>query len=108
MRSFALEASFSDPYANVLRDGVTLWVKCVGRFPLDHERRLSLVVSPISFRMGFESLSEASLHALSLAARFLVVLTVAASLQEFKALSSVLPFLGSDTSLAYVPQFGAR
>ena len=105
--SFAPEASFSDPYANVLRDGVTLWVKCVGRFPLDHERRLSLVVSPRSFRMGFEPLSEASLRALLLAARFLVVLTVAASLREFKALSSVLPFLGSDTSLAYVPQFGA-
>ena len=59
--------------------------------------------SPRSSRMGFEALSEASLHALSL-----VVLTVAASLREFRALSSVLPFLGSDTSLAYVPQFGAR
>ena len=106
--SFAQEASFSDPYANVLRDGVTLWVKCVGRFPLDHERRLSLVVNLRFLRMGFEPLSEASLRALSLAARFLVVFTVAASLREFKALSSVLPFLGSDTYLAYVPQFGAQ
>ena len=40
----------------------TLWLKCVGRFPLVHDRRLSLVLSPISFRMGFEPLSEASLR----------------------------------------------
>ena len=58
--------------------------------------------------MGFEPLYEASLRALSLAAHFLVVLAVAASLREFKALSCVLPFLESDTSLAYIPQFGAR
>ena len=58
--------------------------------------------SPRSFRMGFKPLSEASLRALLLAVRFLVILTVAASLREFKALSSVLHFLGSDTSLAYV------
>ena len=31
---------------------------------LDHERRLSLVLSPRSFQMGFEPLSEASLRAL--------------------------------------------
>ena len=68
----------------------------------------AVIVRGLILRMGFELLSEASLRALSLAARFLVVLTVAASLREFKALSSVLPFLGSDTSLAYVPQFGAR
>ena len=55
---------FFCPYTDVLRDEVTLWVKCVGRFPLDHERRLSLVLSPRSFRMGFEPLSEASLRAL--------------------------------------------
>ena len=31
--------------ANVLRDMVTVWVKCVGRFPLAHDLRLSLVES---------------------------------------------------------------
>ena len=55
---------FFCPSANVLRDEVTLWVKCVGRFPLDHERRLSLVLSPRSFQLGFAPLSEASLSAL--------------------------------------------
>ena len=47
---------------------------------LAHDRRLSSVLSPISLRMGFESLSEASLRALLLPARLLVVLTEAASL----------------------------
>ena len=42
--------------------------------------------------MGFEPLSEASLRALSLPARFLVVLAGAASLRQFLALSSVLPY----------------
>ena len=79
-------------YTTVLRDEVTLWVKCVGRFPLVHDRRLSLVLSPIYFRMGFEPLSEASLCALSLPPRFLVVLAGAASLWNFLALSSVLPY----------------
>ena len=69
---------------------------------LAHARRLSLVLSPISFRMGFEPLSEASLRALSLPACFLVVLTAAASLREFWALSRVLPFPGSDPCLACV------
>ena len=73
-------------------DEVTLWVKCVGRFPLVHDRRLSLVLSPISFQMGFDPLSEASLRALSLPARFLVVLAGAASLRKFLALSGVLPY----------------
>ena len=80
---------------------------CVGRFPLLQDRRLSLVLSPGSFRMGFEPLSEASLHTLWLPAHFLVVFTVAANLGEFSARSSVLPFPGSDTCLAYVPQFEA-
>ena len=79
-----------------------------GRFPPDHEQRFSLVVSPRSFRMGFGPLSEASLRALSLTTRFLVVLTATTRLREFKALSSVLPFVGSDACLAYVPQFGAQ
>ena len=80
------------PYATVLRAAVTLWVQCVGRFPLVHDRRLLLVLSPISFRMGLVPLSEASLRALSLPARFLAVLAEAASLREFLALSSVLPY----------------
>ena len=42
--------------------------------------------------MGFEPLSEASLRALSLQARFLVVLTEAESLRMFLALSSLLPY----------------
>ena len=43
--------------------------------------------------MGFEPLSEASLRALQLPARFLlVVLAEAASLREFLALSIVLPY----------------
>ena len=79
-------------YTTVLRDEVTLWAKCVGRFPLVHDRRLSLALSPISFRMGFGPLSEASLRALSLPASFLVILAVAASLRKFLALSSVLPY----------------
>ena len=57
--------------------------------------------------MGFEPLSEASLNTLCLPAHFLVVLTATVSLREFSAHSSVLPFPGSDTCLAYVPQFGA-
>ena len=90
-RPFAPVASFS-VIITVLRDAVNLWVKCVGRFPLVHDRRLSFVLSPISFRLGFEPLSEASLRALSLPARFLVVLAEAASLRKFLALSSVLPY----------------
>ena len=80
------------PYATVLRAAVTLWVQCVGRFPLVHGRRWSLVLHPISFRMGFVPLSEASLCALSLPERFLVVLAGATSLRDFLALSSVLPY----------------
>ena len=52
--SYALdrnEGLFSEPYSKILRDEVTLWVKCGGRFTLDHERRFSLVVRPRSFRM---------------------------------------------------------
>ena len=70
---------------------------------LAHARRLSLVLGPRSFRLGFEPLSEASLSALRLQALFLVVLTTAACLREFWALSRVLPFPGSDPCLACVP-----
>ena len=42
--------------------------------------------------MGFEPLSEASLHTLSLQVHFLVVLAEAESLRMFLALSSVLPY----------------
>ena len=92
--AFALWASalvrigglFSDPYASVLRDPATLWVARVDQFPLARVRWWSLVVSPSSFRMGFEPLSEASLRTLSLAAQFLVFLSAAASLREFTTL----------------------
>ena len=36
-----------------LRDIVTIWVRCVGRFPLMRDQRLSLVLRPFSFWMGF-------------------------------------------------------
>ena len=42
--------------------------------------------------MGFKPLSEASLRALSLQARFLLVLAEAESLRMFLALSSLLPY----------------
>ena len=78
--------------ATTLRDLVTLRVKCVGRFPLVRILRLSVVLSPLPFWMGFVPLSEASLCALSLQAHFLVVLAEAKSLRVFLALSSVLPY----------------
>ena len=37
-----------------LRDIVTIWVRCVGRFPLMRDQRLSLVLRPFSFWMGFD------------------------------------------------------
>ena len=74
-----------------LRDTVTIWVRCVGRFPLLRDRRLSLVLHPFSFWMGFEPLSEASLSALSLQECFLVVLAEDESLRLSLALSSVPP-----------------
>ena len=74
-----------------LRDMVTIWVNCVGRFPLIRDQRLSLVLRPFSFWMGFELPSEASLSALSLQARFLVVLAETESLWLFLALSSFFP-----------------
>ena len=46
------EVLFSEPCSKILRDEVTLWVECGPRYTLDHERRISLVVSPRSFRMG--------------------------------------------------------
>ena len=49
-------------------------IRCYGyrstSMTLDHGLRLSLVICPRSFRMGFEPLSEASLRALQLPARF--------------------------------------
>ena len=65
--------------APALRDLVTIRVKCVGRFPLVSFLWLSVVLSPLPFWMGLEPLSEASLRALSLQARFLVVLAEAES-----------------------------
>ena len=44
--------SLSEPYSKILRDEVTLWVECGPRYTLDHERKISLVVSLSSFRMG--------------------------------------------------------
>ena len=89
---------FSFPFGLFLsvvtaRRDMVIWVKCVGRFPLVRDQRLSLVLHPLSFRMGLEPLSEASLRALQLPARsFLVVLAEAASLREFLDLSIVLPW----------------
>ena len=63
---------FSSPFGlflrvvTALRDIVTIWVRCVGRFPLMRDQWLSLVPRPFSFWMGFDPLSEASLSALSL------------------------------------------
>ena len=85
---------FSFPFGLFLRVATVLRdrVKCVGRFPLVRDLRLSLVLSPLSLWMGFEPLSEASLRALSLQTRFLVVLAEAESLRMFLALSCVLPY----------------
>ena len=33
------EGLFSEPYYKILRDEVTLWVKCGGKVTLGHERR---------------------------------------------------------------------
>ena len=99
---------FSLPYSELLRDEVTLWVKCGGRLPLDRERRFSLVVRPRSFHMGLVPLSEVSLRALLLALRFLVVLTTAPCLGVLQALSGGVTFVGSAAYISYVPQFGAQ
>ena len=77
--------------ATALRDLVTIRVRCVGRFPLVRALRLSVVLSPLPFWMDFEPLSEASLRAVSLRVRFLMVLAEAEFL-VFLALSSVLPY----------------
>ena len=88
---------FSSPFGlflrvvPALRDIVTIWVRCVGRFPLMRDQRLSLVLRPSSFWMGFNPLSEASLSARSLQESLLVVLAEAESLRLSLALSSVLP-----------------
>ena len=37
-----------------LQDIVTIWVRCVGRFPLMRDQRLSLVLRPFSFWIGFD------------------------------------------------------
>ena len=99
---------FSHPYSELLRDDVTLWVKCGGRFPLARERRFSLVVRPRSFQMGLVPLSEVSLRALSLASRFLVVLATAPHLGVLQALSGVVTFVGSVACIYYLPQFVAQ
>ena len=46
--------------ATALRDLVTIRVRCVGWFPLVRVLRLSVVLSPLPFWMGFEPLSEAT------------------------------------------------
>ena len=74
-----------------LRVIITIWVRCVGRFSLMRDRRLSLVLCSFSFWMGFGPLSEAPLSALSLWGGFLVVLAEDESLRLSLALSSVLP-----------------
>ena len=79
--------AFSFPFGQflhvvtALRDMVTIWVMCVGRFTLLRDRHLSLVLRPFSFWLGFEPLSEASLSALSLQECFLVVLAEDESLR---------------------------
>ena len=78
--------------ATVLRDMITIWFKCVGRFPLVRDLWLSLVLRPLSLWMGFEPLSEASLRTLLLQMPFLAVLAEAEILRMFLALSCVLPY----------------
>ena len=97
---------FSLPYSELLRDEVTLCVKCGGRFPLDRERRFSLVVRPRSFHMGLVPLSEVSLRALSLASRFLVVLATAPCLGVLQALSGVVTFVGSAACISMFLSLG--
>ena len=70
---------------------VTIWVRCFGRFTPLRDLRFSWVLRPFSFWMGFEPLSEASLHVLSIQVCFLVVLAEDESLRLSLALSSVLP-----------------
>ena len=43
--------SLAEPCYQFLRDVVTLWVVCGPWSTLDRERRISLVISPSSFRM---------------------------------------------------------
>ena len=52
LRTRSERSPFSEPYSKILRDEVTLWVECAPRYTLDRERRIYLVVSPRSFRMG--------------------------------------------------------
>ena len=99
---------FSPLYSELLRDEVTLWVGCGGRFPLDCGRQFSLVVRPRSFHMGLVPLSEVSLRALSLASRFLVVLATAPHLEVLQAFSGVVTFVASATCISSVPHFGAQ
>ena len=93
-RRFSL---FSFPFrlflhvVTALRDIVAIWFRCVGRFPLMRDRRLSWVLRSFSFWMGFEPLFEALLSALSLQGGFLVVLAEDESLWLSLVLSSVLP-----------------
>ena len=83
-----VEASLSSIRTKVR---VTIWVRCVGQFPLLRDRQLVLVLRSFYLWMGFEPLSEASLRALSLQVCFQVVLAADESLRLSLALSSVLP-----------------
>ena len=83
-----VEASLSSIRTKVLRRHLG---QVVGQFPLLCNQRLSLVLHPFSFWMGFEPLSVASLRALSLRVCFQVVLTEDKCLRLSLALSSVLP-----------------
>ena len=98
-------ALFSVPSSRFLRDVVARWVMWGGRFSLAHIWWLSVVVRPGSFQVGFEPLYVTSLRALLQPSLFLGVLTAATCLREFRALSSGLPFVGSDAYLSSVPQF---
>ena len=61
------------------------------------------MVRPRSFKMGLVPLSEASLRALSLATRFLVVLATDTRLGVLQALSGIVTFVGSAACISYVP-----
>ena len=56
----------------------------------------------------FEPLSQASLHALSQKALFLLALATAKRVGELQALSSVVTFVGLDACLSCIPQFVAK
>ena len=57
---------------------------------------------------AFEPLSQAPLRTLSQKTLFLLALAMAKRVGELQALSSVVPFVGSDACLSYVPQYVAK